>query len=127
MPLFQAMSERANQLLGRDSIGGVAAELINPQQNLVEAATALGIAKTMDEKNYLSSWPGAVQQAIVSSVHSAIVRGVPITMSWAPGPDFELQLWEAHGVASSPGGITMLLRSPYPVLGAAKKRTRRRS
>jgi hypothetical protein len=127
MPLLQTMSERANQLLRRDSIGGIAAGVINPEQNLVQAATALGIAKTTEEKNYLSSWPGAIQQAIVSAVHSAIGRAVPVTMSWAPGPDFELQLWEAHGVGPSPGGITLLLRSPYPVLGEARKRSRRKS
>jgi hypothetical protein len=35
-------------------------------------------------------------------------------VSWAPGYDWEVRLWESTSIDRSEGGITIQVRTPYP-------------
>lgn len=123
MPPWQVMSERANLMMSRDNILELAKDvqerervILDPNTTLSSAARMVGIAQSDDEENYLSRWPAGIQRALIAALHSAVTRQppLPVTISWAPGYDFEIQIWEAAGTPTSRGGMTILLRSRYP-------------
>ena len=64
-------------------------------------------------RNFLASIPPAVDAAIVAAVRSALERGLRAAISWQPGYDFELRIWDVshdgHGL------VNVHLVSPHPV------------
>ena len=123
MPMFQAMSERANARFNRERIHEVDTAHFGLQRNAVATgitlsalATSLGIAMTAAEKKYLNTWPPALQEVLRAALLSAVNRTprMPVTISWAPGYDYEVNLWESRAAGKSMGGLTILLRSRYP-------------
>ena len=118
MPFLQAMAERANELFSRENISKVnPAPLAEP--SLGALASGLGIARNETERDYLDDWPQALQAAVRAVLQSAVERRppVPVTISWAPAYDYEVDVWESRSVKNSIGAITLLLRSPYPDVG----------
>jgi hypothetical protein len=123
MPAMQKMSERANALFNRDRINDVDVKAfnINPQEVgasdvLATIAASLKVAETPDEKKYLKTWPAALQEALRAALLSALNRKprLPVTISWAPGYDYEIDIWEARSTTKSAAAMTILLRSKYP-------------
>jgi hypothetical protein len=115
MPFFQLMAERANELFNRENISKVRLAGFK-EKSLGAVAEALGVARNKIERDYLDSWPQSIQAALVVVLQSAVERKppVPVTIAWAPGYDFEIDVWESKSVKKSIGAITILLRSPYP-------------
>lgn len=125
MPMFQAMSERANARFNRERIHEVdaahlgfdaARNVVAGGVTLAALATKLDIAITEAEKKHLETWPPALQEALRAALLSALNRTprLPVTISWAPGYDYELQIWEARSAGTSRAAMTILLRSRYP-------------
>jgi hypothetical protein len=116
MPAMQLLCERANALFNRENVDKVSLESVAPGTSLKVAAERLGILGSKPEGTYLDSWPAGLQEAVVGAVRSAITRRqrLPVTFSWAPAYDYEVQIWEAHGAKGSRAAMTILLRSPYP-------------
>lgn len=115
MPFLQAMAERANELFNRENIARVDASHL-AKTSLSALASGLGIARNKLETDYLDAWPHALQAAVRAVLQSAVERrpAVPVTISWVPGYDYEVDVWESKSVKNSIGAITLLLRSPYP-------------
>jgi hypothetical protein len=69
-----------------------------------------------DWAKYLDQIPGALQEAIRSTIYYALGTTPPtaITFAWAPGYDYELSIWQAPDTRTSRGGITVLIKSRYP-------------
>lgn len=115
MPLLDLMAERANTRFGRTTVANVSAQDLQAT-TLSQVAEALGIAETSAEREFLNSWPAALQQALLAAVRSAVTRTnrVPVTMAWQPGYDYGLHISESHAVGTSVGRVTIILTSPYP-------------
>ena len=115
MPFLQAMAERANDQFNRENIGRVDPGRLG-ETSLGALATALGIARNKTERDYLDSWPLALQAAVRAVLQSAVQRQprVPVTITWTPAYDYEVDFWESKSVKNSIGAITIIMRSPYP-------------
>ena len=116
MPKMQALIERLNAVLSRDNIDQVDADLLAPGTSLAVAARKLVVSVSAAEARYIASWPQGQQEAVRAALYSALARNprLPVTMSWAPGYDFEISIWEAAGTRTSIGGMTIVFRSRYP-------------
>jgi hypothetical protein len=123
VPIFQRILERANRRFASDQITSLepATFQIAPvpdEELLANCAHALGIATSDAERAVISRCPLSIQIAIVGVAGSAVLRSktrpVPIVFSWVSGYDFELSVFEARPGPTSWGGITLILRTPYP-------------
>lgn len=114
MPLLSTMAERANASFSRANVRSLKADHFAAATTLRGLLEALDIAKTDAEKDFLDRWPPVLQQTIRAVFAAAHARGEPVAVSWAPGYDYEVQVWEAKDTETKPGGITLLLRSRYP-------------
>jgi hypothetical protein len=123
VPIFQRLLERANRRFASDQIislepGTFSIAAVPDQELMVNLASELGIATNDAERAVIRRCPLSIQIAIVSIARSAVLRSktqpVPIVFSWLSGYDFELSVFEARPGPTSWGGITLILRSPYP-------------
>jgi hypothetical protein len=116
---MQAMVERANTKFNRENIGEFNAEWLAPGVPLAQGAQQAGIAVTNAEVQYLESLPAGHQEALRASLYSAVTRGLPVTLAWAPAFDFSVGVWEVAGTGQSMGGMTLFVRGPYQKPNAA--------
>jgi hypothetical protein len=130
MPLLQRLLERANHHFGSQQIAEVDPAALAPRELtnhlLADCAEAVGIKLTSEEREFVNRTPIAIQEAIRGVSYSAVIRSrlstesnqplqkVPITFAWVPHYDYELHISEARSTKSSWGGITVILRGPYP-------------
>ncbi len=114
MPNFNGMVERANVALNRQNIGSLPKDLLAPGADFVEAAQTAGIALDPADAAVLSAIPDGVTEAFRGALQSAILRGVPVQIGWAPGYDYELSVWESKGTSTTIGAMTVFLRTRYP-------------
>lgn len=116
MPIMQGIIERLNVVLDRKHIHKVDAAVVAPGTSLAAAARAVGAVAASFEREFIDSWPPSLQEVIRAAIYSALTREprIPVTMSWTPGYDFEVSVWEAPGTGRTIGGITIQIRSRYP-------------
>ncbi len=126
MPTMQTMVARLNTTFSPSNIGSVDPVNFDPGKDLVQAAVLYGIATTTGEQDYLRKMPESLREAIRSMIHCDTCRKTRLPISWAwlpgaPGAGWEMTICEVAGTATSPGGITVVLRTPMPgsVLGNA--------
>ena len=67
-------------------------------------------------QSYIAKLPGSFSEALRAVIHYALSTKppTPINFSWAPGYDYELNMWQAPDTKLTRGGITVLLKSRYP-------------
>ncbi len=114
MPIFLKIAERFNERFRSDNIGAVRVDALAPGSTLSQFASNLGIAMTADERAFLERWPAGLQEALRAVLESAAKRRQPVSLTWAPGYDYEVRLWEARSTAKTQGHITIHLRGRYP-------------
>ena len=130
MPLLQRILEQANDKFGSENIAALDPAALAPREPtthmLADCAEAIGIRLTSEEREFVNRTPLAIQEAIRGVSYTAVTQSrssgasnqplskVPITFAWIPGYDYELLVAEARSTKSSWGGITVLLRGPYP-------------
>jgi hypothetical protein len=130
MPLLQRLLEKANHRFGSGQITEVDPGTLSAREPsshlLADCAEAVGIKLTNEERDFVNRTPIALQEAIRGVSYSAVVRSrasaasnqplakVPITFAWMPSYDYELHITEARSTKSSWGGITVIIRGPYP-------------
>jgi hypothetical protein len=61
-------------------------------------------------QSYLKKIPGSLSESLRATIYSALTSkpAKPVTFAWAPGYDFELNVWD-YGC-----GVTVLMRGRYP-------------
>ena len=73
-------------------------------------------------RRYLRQLPEAIQEALRSTIYHALGKTdlagksrAPrqITFAWMPGFDYEITVTDVGNTKETPGGITVLLKSPY--------------
>lgn len=116
MPYMQAMTLRANALLGGEPLKTLDPVVLAPGANLADAAKKVGIVVRDEEYAFLNSWPAGLKEAIRALLYNALTREprLPVTIAWTPGYDFGLTASEAAGTPRSVGGMTIVLQSRYP-------------
>jgi hypothetical protein len=94
------------------------------QRMLSTCASQLKIAGTDQERDVIDRCPISLQVALLATLRAAVGRSkdqaardegaVPVSFSWIASYDFELTIFEARPGPSSWGGVTIILRTPYP-------------
>ncbi|MDQ1373269.1 MAG: hypothetical protein QOJ09_607 [Actinomycetota bacterium] len=114
MPMMQTMVNSMNAAFSIERMSEIGPDLFEPDVTLGEAARRLGL----DDRG-LSEWldkmPAGLHDGIRATIRSALTRGEPqpITFAWAPAFDYELSMWDVSAGPHTPGGITILLKTPY--------------
>ena len=74
-------------------------------------------------QRYLRQIPEAIQETLRSTIYHALcetdldgkARSMKqITFAWMPGFDYEITVTDVGDTKETPGGITVLIKSPYP-------------
>jgi len=120
MPMLQTFSLRLNNHFHPDRIDEFAAS----RAKHFAAGNALDLSFLETEgtplhrawKSYIAKMPGSFSEALRGVIHYALstTPPTPINFSWAPGYDYELNIWQAPDTELTRGGITVLLKSRYP-------------
>ena len=84
---------------------------------LGQLARVFDVAKNDFEREFVDSFPGGLRQSLLAFIHHNLSQDTRLSMTWAwaPGYDYEVSLWECPGTSVSPGGITIMLRTRYPL------------
>ena len=116
MPAYQTMLGELNKFLSPPASEELDPELFAPGRDFTEAADVLGVTRMEGVSGYIEKMPDAIIQSLRAAIYSALARSprMAVTVAWAPGYDFELNVWEAPGTSETPGGVTILLKSRYP-------------
>ena len=117
MPVAQVMVERLNSYFNRGNIGRLTSDQFAEGQGLVELAKELGVVTNGIEEEILGSIPEGTQEMLRALIRHNLQRETPLAIQflWSPGYDFELTVWEAPGTSVSPGGISVQIRTRYPL------------
>lgn len=118
MGIWQCMGERFNGVLGCSMINELPPDLVEKlgvSGPIDEFLLDSGICANNDELQVLKGWPDGTKDVLRAVIRSAVhrERRVPLSLSWAPGYDFEVTVWESRGAGEFPGGLTVLIRTPY--------------
>lgn len=67
--------------------------------------------------DYTEHMPKSFQEAFRATVYHALSTEppTPIVFAWAPGYDYEMTMWHSPDTPPTKGGITILMKSRYPV------------
>ncbi len=91
---------------------------IDGRDTVLDSAVALGLVDVLPVeqqqpmRDFLGSIPAAIDAAMMAALRSALARGLRVQVSWQPGYDFELRVWDV-----SDGGVGLVnvhLVSPHP-------------
>jgi hypothetical protein len=117
MPAAQVMVERLNTYFNRSNIGNLRPEQFDEGTNLVALAKEIGVVSNGVEEDVLSSIPDGTMEAVRALIRHNLQRATPLAIQfvWAPGYDYEITVWEAAGTSVSPGGISVQIRTRYPL------------
>lgn len=133
MPTAQEMMPRLSKYFVGRELAELDADMFAPGADLAKLAFEAGVAKNKWERSVIAAIPRGMQEMLRALIFDNLKRDtrLSITWAWAPGYDYELSTWECPGTAVSPGGITVLLRTRYPLdqhpssLGTGRPRARR--
>jgi len=117
MPAAQVFVERLNTQLNRANIGSLQPEQFAEGCDLVALANELGVVRSGIEEQVLASIPKGTLEMVRALIRHNLQRPTPLAIQfiWSPGYDFELTVWEAAGTSVSPGGISIQIRTRYPL------------
>jgi hypothetical protein len=117
MPVAQAMVERLNTEFNSSGIGNWSVDDFREGIDLVELARNRGIVCNSFEEEVLASIPKGQMEMLRALMRHNLQRATPLAVQfvWSPGYDFELSVWEAPGTAVSAGGISVQIKTRYPL------------
>ena len=119
MPGLQTVLGHLNHSFGREGITKLAEarESFAPGKPLAAGVVVHSkLALHDDFAEYLQNIPYSMQEVLRSLIYHALSTKPPthITFAWAPGYDYELNIWHAPDTRKTRGGITVLIKSRYP-------------
>lgn len=118
MPMLQRLISEVNGLTTRERLKEVDPAAFSQGKSLLEGLAALGLSPSNDEAAYLAGFPVGLQEAVRAMIYADLTareEPLAITFAWAPGYDDEITFWEVADGETSEGGITIFVRSRYPV------------
>jgi hypothetical protein len=120
MPVFHEITGRLNDRFRHGEISEVDIAPFLGDDSLADIAFGMDIVGDPDSVSYaiLDAIPQGMQAAlralIVHNLSRAPADRWEMTFAWAPGYDYEVNLWEAPSTVVSRAGITVMLRTRYP-------------
>lgn len=94
-------------------------DTIGEASTVLEVGEKLGVFAALETdddvaalRDFLGTLPGTLDAAIVAGMRDALGRGVRAQLTWQPGYDFELRMWEVS--AGGTGLANVLLTTPHP-------------
>lgn len=119
MPALQTAMSKLNASFGPGEIDKFAANAAAFAPGAKIDAGLLAPAGTVLHRalgTYLDTLPGSFHETLRGIVYYALTAKppIPVTFAWAPGYDFELNVWQAPDAAETRGGVTVLIKSRYP-------------
>jgi hypothetical protein len=122
MPYLARAVARANEQLSPsgDLDQGLVADLRNVS-SVAEAAVVLGLAEVIAPQHqeelgeFLANLPPAIDAAIVAAIKNSLDRGVRTTVTWQPGYEHEVRVWDVAD--GQDGMVNVHLISPNPFEG----------
>ena len=116
MPAYETMFIELILALEQEEVRDQLRELLAGGASLVEIIEALELVHHTGQSQFIASTPASLQAAMLAVVSENLSRDEPKQMmfTWAPGYDWELNLWESTASVVSSGGITVQVRSRYP-------------
>lgn len=131
MPMYEAYFAELNREFGADRIQDFAAK----RRDHFAPGRALDLGFLKEEgtplqrafSNHLADAPGALREALRGVIHHALSTEppTPVTLAWAPGYDYEMTVWQSADSDLTRGGVTVLLKSRYPIDPRPKPNDRR--
>lgn len=117
MPAAQVVVERLNRQFNYENIGNLRADQFEEGCSLVTLAKELGVVGNGIEEEVFSSIPSGTQEMLRALIRHNLQRErrLAIQFIWSPGYDFEVTVWEAAGTSVSPGGISVQIKTRYPL------------
>ncbi len=120
MPALQTLLGKLNGAYGTDE--GLKKLAENRDRFGAGEPVGSGLAIDKDTPNYelyqkyLDRLPGTIKVTIKALQTYAVSQTPPthITFAWAPAYDYEITVWEVPDNKDTRGGITCLIKSPYP-------------
>jgi hypothetical protein len=110
MPALQVTFSDLNGKFGPDGIKVLTPDLFSEGTRLSgllpDELQPLGFA--------LDALPSGIHEAIRAILRDAVTREMPVTIAWAPGYDYKLNVWDVSSTDDTLGGITMLVETRYP-------------
>jgi hypothetical protein len=110
--------------LGEEFQPGALLDQVPEGATIGEAAEILGLIAVLDEEQrepmqqFLASIPPAIDVAIVAAIRSALQRGLRAAVSWQPGYEFEVRIWDVSKADGEDrpwrGLVNVHLVSPHP-------------
>jgi hypothetical protein len=124
VPFVVASILKANEALHQlDGFApGSILEAMDGAERVQDGMRALGFFDVLRDDHrdalqvFLESLPAALDAAIVAAVRSALRRGLRTQISWQPGYDFELRVWEVSQEVDDgwAGLLNVHILSPHP-------------
>jgi hypothetical protein len=119
MPDMHVSLQQINGAFAATSVNSLDATPFGPGNDLVDALDALpGVQLTAAARAFIASWPSGLKAAVTAAVFDDLSRPVgtrvPILLSWTPGYDFEVRMWDVRNTTSTHGELTIHLTSRYP-------------
>ena len=110
MPALQVTFAELNVQLGPEAIKGLDPDLfaegVMLSAVLPDDLRPLGFA--------LDALPSGIHEAVRAILRDAVQREMPVTVAWAPGYDYKLNVWDVSSTDDTLGGITLLVETRYP-------------
>jgi hypothetical protein len=118
MPGLQTLFGDLNKAFSRDAIGALVAEkeAFAPGKPLAAGVVVKAGRMQKPWLAYIDQMPKSIQESVRGVIYHALSSNPPIqvTFAWAPGYDYELTIWDVPDNKKTRGGITVLIKSPYP-------------
>jgi hypothetical protein len=116
---------QANRLLDGTDAGtrDAALSALDGASSVLQAVELAGLIDQLDKsrqpeaRDALKALPGSVDAALLAVLKGALKRGLQVVIQWKPGPNTELQVWEA--VDGNVGHVGVMLITPYARESAA--------
>ena len=119
MPDMHTALHQINGAFSASNIATVGAPAFAPGNNLVDALDGLpGVQLSVAARTFLQGWPSGIQAAVGAAIFDNLSRPVaervPILLSWTPGYDYDVRIWDVRNTTSTHGELTIHLTSRYP-------------
>jgi hypothetical protein len=112
---MERLLPRLNGHFRADVIADFPSRKLERSPSLVALLRELDVIERDEEEAFVAQMPPSMQAAAMAIIR-ANVEGErkQMTVSWAPGYDWELTIWETKSTRASDGGITIQIKSRYP-------------
>ena len=119
MPYMQTSLQRINTAFSATYIGDLDPGVLTGANDLADAFAGLpGVELGEGAMAFIRTWPTALQAAILAAINDNLSRTkdqrVPIVLTWTPGYDYDVRIWDIRNTESTHGELTIHLTSRYP-------------